>query len=69
MRVEQLSLCSQGLLLPLGVVPTLAPTCRMFGHSHDSEIWWVLATIDLGNVIQGQGVPDPAVRRGETQLR
>ena len=47
----QLSLCSQVLLLPLGV-PILARTC--FAQSH--EVWRVLnTTADVGNATQGQG--------------
>ena len=44
----QLSLCSQVLLLPLGVL-------RPVSHSHDSEVWTLLTTSDVRNVPQGQG--------------
>ena len=37
MRVGQLSLCSQLLLLPRGVRPMPAATCFTFSHSHDRE--------------------------------
>ena len=42
--------------LPLGVSPMLAQKCFTFSHSH--EVWRVLTTTDVGNVTQGQGVPD-----------
>ena len=57
MRVGQLSRYSQVLLLPLGAprMPVLA--CPIRRLSQDSEVWRVLTT-DVGNVTEGQGVPD-----------
>ena len=48
----QLAFCLQGLLPPPGV--PLMP-CFAFSHSHDSEVWRLPTTTDVGNV-QGQGV-------------
>ena len=51
-----MSLCSQMLLLLcLGVARMPALACFTISHSHDSEVWRVLATSDVGNVAQGQG--------------
>ena len=49
-----MSLCSQVLLLPLGVpMPLLA--CFTPKYFQDSQIWRVLTTTDVGNGTQGQG--------------
>ena len=53
MRVGQLSLCSEVLLLSFGVPPMPPPACFTLSHSHDSKVWRVLATTDVGNVTQG----------------
>ena len=54
-RVGQLSLFSQIMLLPPGVPPMPALAC--FKSSY-SEVWRVLTTTNVGNVTQGQWVPD-----------
>ena len=58
-RVPQLSLCSQVLPLPLGAPPSmLAAACCTQSLS---GVWRVLITTDVGNITQGQGVPDHQV--------
>ena len=52
-------LCSQMLLLPLGVPPMPVPACLTC--CHDTEVCRVLTTTDVRNVSQGQGVPDHQV--------
>ena len=59
--MEQLSLCSQVLLLPLGIPPMPAPARTTQSLTQDSEIWTALTTADVGNVIQGQGVSNHQV--------
>ena len=61
MRVGHVSLRSQGLLLPLGVPRMPAPVCSTPKLSQYSGVWGVLTTADVGNVTQGQGVPDHQV--------
>ena len=62
----QLSLCSQVLLLPLGVPRMPAPACFTFSLSQDSEARRVpTITTAVGNVTQGQGVPDHRNTFGE----
>ena len=42
--------------LHLGVPPSQAPVHFTFSHSHDSEVWRVLTTADIGKVPHGQGI-------------
>ena len=48
-RGGQLSLCSQKLLLPLGIPPRAALVCFTLRHFHDSE---VPRTLDVGSGTQ-----------------
>ena len=55
-------LCSQVLLLPLGVSPMPAPARFLRSFPQDREVWRVLTTTSyVGNVTQGHGVADPQV--------
>ena len=54
-RVGRVSLCSQVLLLPLGVPPMAALASSTQNPSQDSGIWRVLTITNMGNVTQGQG--------------
>ena len=55
-KAGELCLCSQGLLLPLGVPPTPAPAYLTFSLSHEKEVWRVpTTTSDVGNVTRRQG--------------
>ena len=62
-RVGQFSLCSQALLLPLGVPPTTRRwQCSPQGLPRESGFWRVPITAnDAGNVPQGPGVPEHQV--------
>ena len=50
MRAGQLSLCSQVLLLPVGVPPRLVRARCTFSHAYDSEVRRELSTTDVGKI-------------------
>ena len=70
-KVGHLSRYSHVLLLPIGVPPMLAPAYSTQSVAQDNEVWRVLTTTDVGNLIHSQRFPDHQVLpiSGEQHVR